>query len=112
MGKNYINCRKLSQEGFCLAWDVGGTPLSVTLEEFWDNKFNLYERKFFNKDPDKHSGRAKAIFNSEDKFYLEFAPLFFKEGCTSELPRKHIVLEQVEKTLKLPEEYYLLRSKL
>ena len=111
MEKNYVNCKELSQEGFRLRWNIGGTPLSVSLEEFWDNEFNLYERTR-QKLPDKHSGRAKAIFNLKDEFYLEFTPLFFKEGCTFEFEREPIALEQVEKTLKLPEEYYLLRSKL
>ncbi len=120
--KNYVNINELSDQGHTLNWQNSRVPLEISLRDFWDTDYNLFERAGLdvfnlfritqNNTSDKKLGEAKAIYQYADgpEFFLEYVPKVLRDGASISMPRKSISLKQDEKKLILPKNNYLLKK--
>mgnify|MGYP001615564911 FL=1 len=107
--KNYHSIDKLDKGDYSLAWK-SGTPISFTDESFRGDNRYLYRNSLLPCNSDVCLGEFKAIFSHKKDFYLEFEKRNLKDGISHLKGRGYVKLKKKDKTLKLPDRYYLLRE--
>jgi len=97
------------QDSYNFFYSLRGFQHSLTYEDFFEGKFDLWKLTLFGQD--KLKGLTRAIFfNGSEKFFLQYSPFFMRNAEIRARPRKKIRLGVTGKNLSLPQRFYIMRK--